>query len=59
MSAILPRRFYGDPSECVDEWRMISEAAKRKAARDRRNKSRRIKALVAEVMRNGGGGHGR
>lgn len=54
MSA-LPKRFYGDPSECVDEMRRMTERAKRDAAQMRRNKSLRIQALVRVVMKNGGG----
>lgn len=50
----LPKRFYGDPADVVDEMRRIAAAAKRKAERTRIHKSLRIKALVAEVMRKGG-----
>ncbi len=55
---VLPARFYRDPAELVGEVRKLREAAKRKAERkaerDRIHKSRRIKALVREVMMNGG-----
>lgn len=58
MSA-LPSRFYRDPADCVDEMRSLGAQAKRKAERARINKGRRIRALVREVMRNGGGKHGK
>ncbi len=51
----LPARFYGDPSERVDEICRLREAVARKAERDRLHKGRRIRALVKEVMRKGGG----
>ena len=47
----LPSRFYGDPVECVDELRRISEAAKKQAERDRLHKGRRIRALVKQAKR--------
>jgi hypothetical protein len=50
MSA-LPRRFYGNPVDCVDEMRKISRAAEIQAARDRLHKSRRIRALLKEAMK--------
>ena len=56
-SKALPRMFYGDPSECVDELRRIRESAKRQAMRLRAHKARRIQALVRDVIKNGGG-HG-
>lgn len=50
MSA-LPARFYGDPSEIVDELRRIEEQAKRKAERNRFQKGQRIRALVKQAMK--------
>jgi hypothetical protein len=50
----LPLRFYGDPADCVDEMRRISEAAKKQAERDRVHKGRRIRALVKQAMKKGG-----
>jgi hypothetical protein len=47
----LPKVFYGDPSECVDEIRKMRDAAKRQAERNRQHKSRRIRALVKLAMR--------
>lgn len=58
MSA-LPAFFYGDPVDCVDEIRRIKAAAKKQAERDRLHKGRRIKALVNQVMKNGGDKHGK
>lgn len=51
----LPVVFYRDPELAVDEIRRLHDLAKRQAERVRRNKSLRIKALVAEVMKRGGG----
>ena len=53
MSA-LPNRFYGDPSERVDEMRRLGEEAKRQAERDRLHKGRRIRALVKQAKMKGG-----
>lgn len=55
----LPIGFYGDPAECVDLTRTLRAQAKRAADRERQHKSRRIRALVKEVMKNGGGRHGK
>ena len=49
----LPAQLYGDPAERLDEIREIGKAAKRKAEVERRNKARRIRALVKQVMRGG------
>lgn len=49
--SVLPKRFYGDPSECVDEVRKLREAGERKAERARLNKGRRIRASVKLAMR--------
>lgn len=57
--SVLPRRFYGDPAECVDEMRRLNDKAKRDAAQLRKNKSLRIQALVRGVMKNGGDKHGK
>lgn len=58
-SKALPRQFYGDPVECVDELRRVlkvgSDIEKRKADLHRLHKGRRIRALVRKVMKNGGG----
>ena len=51
--AAFPAVFYRDPSECLDELRMMEAAAKRKDEQQRKNKSRRIKALVSDVMKRG------
>lgn len=56
---VLPKVFYGDPAECLDEIRRMRAAADRAARRLRAHKARRIRALVREVLRNGGGGHGK
>jgi hypothetical protein len=48
---VLPRRFWGDPADCVDELRRLSEFAKRQALRDRRHKSLRIQASVKKAMK--------
>lgn len=53
--SVFAARLYGDPANVVDELRKAREAAKRQAARDRLHKGRRIRALVKEVMRKGGG----
>lgn len=58
MSA-LPICFYRDPAMAVDEIRRLRELAKHIARRDRRHKSMRIKALVKQVMSNGGDKHGK
>lgn len=58
MSA-LPAEFYRDPAESVDRLRELRAAAKRAADRERKHKGRRIRALVKEVMRNGGDQHGK
>lgn len=55
----LPSYMYRDPSESVDEIRRQREIEKRKAANARKHKSRRIQSLVKEVIRNGGGHHGK
>ena len=49
----LPRKFYGDPAECVDDLRRLKARAKRKAERARINKGLRIRALVKQA-KNGG-----
>jgi hypothetical protein len=49
MSA-LPSRFYGNPMDCADEMRKITQAGKRQAERDRLHKGRRIRALVKGLM---------
>lgn len=55
----LPAIFYRDPEESLDRLRRMREVAERQAERERRHKRLRIRALVADVMRRGGGGHGR
>jgi hypothetical protein len=47
---VLPSRFYGDPADCVDEMRKLSEFAKKQAIRDRRYKSMRIQASVKKAI---------
>lgn len=49
LSRALPSRFYGDPADCVDERRRITEAAKQQAERDRIHKGRRIRVLVKQA----------
>lgn len=51
MSQALPSKFYGDPSECVDELRKLQQAARKHAERDRLHKGRRIRALVEQAMK--------
>ena len=48
---ILPFRFYGDPSELVDELRRLEVRELRRASQTRINKGRRIRALVKQVMK--------
>lgn len=55
----LPSCFYRDPAESVEVINKIRKAAKRTADRERKNKSMRIQALVKQVMKSGGGNHGR
>ena len=55
----LPSKFWGDPSECVDELRRLRIIAKRQAYLDMIHKGRRIKALVSAVIKNGGDKHGK
>lgn len=50
-SCALPSLFYRDPAEAVDEIRRLREVAKRKADQTRKNKSRRIQALVKLAMK--------
>lgn len=46
----LPKRFYGDPAECVDELRRLEELAKRAAERTLILKRLRIRGLVKQAM---------
>lgn len=46
VKVVLPSRFYGDPVDCVDECRRITEARLRQEERERIHKGRRIRALV-------------
>lgn len=46
----LPAVFYRDPAEALDQLREMATAAKRRAEQDRQHKSRRIKALVMQVI---------
>jgi hypothetical protein len=55
----LPKRFYGDPSENVDELRKLREVDLKRKDKERVHKRRRIRALVKQVMKNGGGGNGK
>lgn len=57
--SVLPAEFYRDPAESVDRLRQLRAAAQRTADRERQHKGRRIRALVKEVMRNGGDKHGK
>ena len=57
-SYALPAMYYGDPSDAVDTIRAQRKIAEKKAERERRRKSARIKAKVREAMNNGGS-HGR
>ena len=49
--SVLPKRFYGDPSELVDELRRLEVRELRKANQTKINKGRRIRALVKQVMK--------
>lgn len=49
----LPSRYYGDPSNVVDEMRRESERAKKQAERDRIKKGRRIRKLTKQAMQGG------
>lgn len=51
----LPVVFYRDPAESLDELRRLRKVADKQAEQLRRHKRMRIRALVAEVMRRGGG----
>lgn len=51
----LPVLFYRDPADSLDEVRRLRAVADRQAERCRRHKRMRIKALVREAMKNGGG----
>lgn len=55
----LPRRFYGDPSDNIDELRKLRQVVKRKTENERLAKQRRISKLVKQVIANGGGTHGK
>ena len=59
MAEILEAWMYRDPGEIADELINKSAADQKRAARkkevDRRNKARRIKKLVKEAMKKGGG----
>lgn len=50
---VLPSRFYGDPSNVVDEMRRETERAKKQAERDRIKKGRRIRKLTKLAMKGG------
>lgn len=52
-SHALPSRFYGDPSNLVDEMRRESERAKKQAGLDRIKKGRRIRKLTKMAMKGG------
>lgn len=58
-SRALPRQFYGNPADCVGKLRKVikagSETEALMAERHRLRKGRRIRALVRNVMKNGGG----
>lgn len=51
----LPYRYYGDPSECVEEFTELRKVAESRIERqkisERNNKGRRIKALVKAAMK--------
>lgn len=57
-SNALPSRFYGDPVDVVDERIKITKEQERQAELHRIHKGRRIRALVKEALKNGGGNHG-
>jgi len=50
-STAMPSRFYGDPANCCDERRKLTELAKKLAECDRKHKSRRIQMLVKQAKR--------
>lgn len=52
-SRALPSRFYGDPSNLVDEMRRESERAKKQAGLDIIKKGRRIRKLTKMAMKGG------
>lgn len=45
----LPSRFYGDPADCCDERRRLTELEKKQAERDRIKKSRRHQRQVQQA----------
>ena len=55
----MPRRFYGDPSDNIDELRKLRQVVKRKTENERLAKQRRIRKSVKQVIANGGGAHGK
>lgn len=57
--AAFPSRFYGDPSDNIDELRKLREADLKRKDRERVHKRRRIRALVKQVIANGGGINGK
>ncbi len=54
----LPSRFYGDPSKNVEEVTKLKEKSVKRSEQDRKNKGRRIRLLVKNVMNGKGGGRG-
>ncbi len=51
MSVILPSRFYMDPSNNVEEVTKLKEVAVKRSEQDRKNKGRRIRLLVRNVIK--------
>lgn len=47
----LPSRFYGDPSNCCDEWRKLTELAAKQQERIRQQKRRKIQRLTRQAMK--------
>jgi len=55
----LPSFFYRDPAEVTDEVSEFMAKGRRMQEQERVHKSRRIKALTAQVLRRGGKDGGR
>lgn len=51
MSGPLPKRFYGDPAERVEEMSRLKEVGQRDRERQRIWKGQRIRALVKQAMK--------
>ncbi len=51
---VFPARFYGDPSNNVDENRRQEAMDKKREARRKKKKRRRIRKLTEQAIKNGG-----